>query len=114
MREIDRYLDGVDCDFEAMQEVAETTHLAAGIGVYLPSYVPHWVETEAGVSISFSIPFYTPYCERAAGVYGINKRLRRLHMSPRPFGELETIDRTKAVVFDAAVKLRSLRSKLPA
>jgi hypothetical protein len=114
MRELDRYLDGVDSDFEAMQEVAETTHLAAGIGVYLPSYVPHWVDTEAGVSVSFSIPFYTPYCERAAGVYGINKRLRQLRMSPRPFGEFATVDRTKAAVFDVAVKLRSLRSKLPA
>ena len=58
-RELDRYLDGAECDFETMQAAAETFRLDPGVGVYLPSYVPHWVETEAGISISFSIPFYT-------------------------------------------------------
>ena len=47
--------------------------MGPGVGVYLPSYVPHWVETEAGVSVSFSIPFFTAYaggrraCTRSTG-----------------------------------------------
>ena len=61
-------MDGQECDFEAMQRRAETTRIEPGLGVYLPSFVPHWVETEAGVSISFSIPFHTPYVERGAAV----------------------------------------------
>ena len=67
-REFDRYMDGRECDFEAMQAVAETFTIEPGVGVYLPSYVPHWVETEAGISISFSIPFHTTYMERAEAV----------------------------------------------
>ena len=71
-REFDRYVDGRECDFGAMQAVAETFTLEPSVGVYLPSYVPHWVETEAGISISFSIPFDTKYVERAVAVIGVN------------------------------------------
>ena len=80
--ELDRYIDGEECDFEAMQKAATTTRLEPGVGVYLPSFVPHWVETEAGVSISFSIPFFTAYTERAESVSRINRRLRRLTSLP--------------------------------
>ena len=105
-RELDRYIDGEECDFEKMQAEAVTTQMGPGIGVYLPSYVPHWVETEAGVSISFSIPFFTAYTERAAAVSRINRRLRRLHVSARPLGESERIDSAKAAAFRSLQKLR--------
>ena len=113
-RERNRYLDGVGCDFEAMEAVAETFRIRPGVGVYLPSYVPHWVETEAGVSISFSIPFYTAFCERAAIVHGINRRLRKLHLSPRPPGASEPVDKTKAAVARSWARLRDARHRLPA
>jgi hypothetical protein len=105
-RELDRYIDGEECDFDAMQEAAVTTCIEPGVGLYLPSYVPHWVETEAGVSVSFSIPFYTSYTERAECVYRINRRLRQLHLSPRPLGTSEPVDKTKAAVFRSLQKLR--------
>jgi Cupin superfamily protein len=104
-REFDRYVDGRECDFGAMQAVAETFTLEPSVGVYLPSYVPHWVETEAGVSISFSIPFDTKYVERAVAVIGVNKRLRRLGLSPRPVGSSERVDRAKAAVARSLTKL---------
>jgi cupin superfamily protein len=110
-REFDRYVDGRECDFAAMQAVAETFDLEPGVGVYLPSYVPHWVETEAGVSISFSIPFDTKYVERAEAVIRINKRMRRLHLSPRPIGASEPVDRAKAAVVRSLTTLpRKLRT----
>jgi JmjC domain len=105
-RELDRYIDGEECDFDAMQETAVTTRLEPGVGVYLPSFVPHWVETEAGISISFSIPFFTAYTERAQGVSRINRRLRQLHLSPRPLGASEPTDKTKAAVFRSLQKIR--------
>ncbi len=105
-RELDRYIDGEECDFETMQANAVTTRMGPGVGVYLPSYVPHWVETEAGVSVSFSIPFFTAYTERAEGVSRINRRLRQLHLSPKPLGTSEPVDKTKAVVFRSLQKLR--------
>ena len=105
-REFDCHVDGRECDFEAMQAVAETFTLEPGVGVYLPSFVPHWVETEAGMSISFSIPFHTKYAERKEAASRINKRLRRLHLSPRPVGASEPVDRTKAAVIRSVQKLR--------
>ena len=110
-REFDRYMDGRECDFAAMQAVAETFTIEPGVGVYLPSFVPHWVETEAGISISFSIPFDTKYVERAGASSRINKRMRRLHLSPRPIGASERVDRAKAAVVRSLTKLpRKLRT----
>lgn len=113
-RELDRYIDGAECDFDAMQKAAETFRLDPGVGVYLPSYVPHWVETEAGISVSFSIPFYTEFCERAEGVYRVNSRLRKLHMAPRPPGSSESRDKLKATASRSWLRLRNTRRKLPA
>jgi hypothetical protein len=111
--QLDLYIDGHECDFEAMNAIAETTVLSPGVGIYLPSYVPHWVSTEAGVSISFSIPFHTKYAEQAEAVSRINKRLRRLHLSPRPVGTSEPVDKTKAAVVRSWTKLREARNKVP-
>jgi hypothetical protein len=105
-RELDRYLDGEECDFETMQQQAVMTVMGPGVGVYLPSYVPHWVETKAGISISFSIPFFTAYTERAEGVTRINARLRKMHLSPRTLGSSTSSDRAKAAVFRSMKKMR--------
>jgi hypothetical protein len=110
-RELDCWVDGRECDFGAMQAVAETFTIEPGVGVYLPSYVPHWVQTEAGISISFSIPFDTEFVERAEAVIRINKRMRRLYLSPRPIGSSERVDRAKAAVARSLMKLpRKLRA----
>jgi Cupin superfamily protein len=113
-RELSRYVDGRECDFAAMDAAAETFAIETGLGVYLPSYVPHWVDTEAGVSISFSIPFYTAFCRRAESVYRINRRLRKLHLSPRPPGASEPIDRTKEALSRAWSILAAARRRPPA
>jgi len=113
-RELDRYYDDAECDFAAMQEIAEDFQLDPGVGVYLPSFVPHWVTTEAGISISFSIPFYTEFSERAESVNRINRRLRKMHMSPRGPGRSEPVDRVKAAGFELWGKLNDARRKLPA
>ena len=113
-RELDRYYDSEECDFVAMQQVAEDFRLDPGVGVYLPSFVPHWVTTEAGVSVSFSIPFYTEFSERAESVNRINRRLRKMNLSPRGPGRSEPVDRVKAAGFDLWGKLNEARRKLPA
>ena len=112
--ELDLYYDAEDCDFAAMEAVAEHFRLDAGVGVYLPSFVPHWVNTEAGISVSFSIPFYTEFSERAESVNRINRRLRKLNLSPRGPGRSEPVDRVKAASFDLWGKLSEARRKLPA
>jgi Cupin superfamily protein len=111
--ELERYTDGKKCDFQAMQGVAEAFRIDPGLGVYLPSYIPHWVETEAGVSVSFSIPFYTGLSQRAEGVYRVNSWLRKARLSPRPLGEFEPLDATKLAVFRSLRTARYVRRKLP-
>jgi hypothetical protein len=113
-RELDRYYDAADCDFAAMEEIAEDFLLDPGVGVYLPSFVPHWVTTEAGISVSFSIPFYTEFSERAESVNRINRRLRKMHLTPRGPGRSEPVDRVKAASFDLWGKLSEARRKQPA
>jgi hypothetical protein len=113
-RELDRYYDGEECDFAAMQGVAEEFLLEPGVGVYLPSFVPHWVTTEAGISVSFSIPFYTEFAERAESVNRINRRLRKLHLSPRGPGHSQPVDRVKATSFEVWGRVRDARRKLQA
>ena len=110
-RELDHYYDAEECDFAAMEEIAEDFRLDPGVGVYLPSFVPHWVTTEAGISISFSIPFYTEFSERAESVNRINRRLRKMRMSPRGPGRSEPVDRVKAASFDLWGKLSEARRK---
>jgi hypothetical protein len=112
--QLDRYYDGQECDFPAMEEIAEHFLLEPGVGVYLPSFVPHWVTTEAGISVSFSIPFYTEFSERAESVNRINRRLRKLHMSPRGPGHSDGRDRVKATSFELWGRLRDARRKSPA
>jgi Cupin superfamily protein len=113
-RQLDRYYDGQECDFPAMEEIAEHFLLEPGVGVYLPSFVPHWVTTEAGISVSFSIPFYTAFSERAESVNRINRRLRKLHMPARGPGHSDGRDRVKARSFELWSKLRDARRKSPA
>lgn len=109
-RELERYVDGRPCDFAAMQACSETSRIGPGTGIYLPSFIPHWVETEAGVSISFSIPFYTRYCEIAEGVNRVNSWMRKARISPRPPGRSQRVDATKAAVFRS---LRDARRRVP-
>jgi hypothetical protein len=113
-RELDRYYDGQDCDFEAMVSAATTVAMGPGDGVYIPSFVPHWVETDDGLSVSFSIPFYTEYAERAEFVNRINARLRRLHLSPQPPGRSKSIDSAKTAAYRSWSKLRQMREKVGA
>ena len=50
------------------------------------------------ISVSFSIPFFTAYCRARRDGDRINRRLRKLHLSPRPPGASEPVDRIKAAV----------------
>ena len=107
LRQLERYLDGEPCSFDAMALTCDTFVLHPGDGLYLPSFVPHWVEqTGDDASISFSIPFYTRYCQRADQVHRVNKRLRRVRLKPRPPGELPAVDRVKAALLRSWTRLR--------
>jgi hypothetical protein len=85
-RELDRYHDGGDRNLEAVPSAGEVFGLEPGLGVYLPSFMPHWVKNGPEPSISLSITFRTRASLRAERVHRINARLRALRLSPRPAG----------------------------
>jgi hypothetical protein len=111
-RELDRYYDGDVCDLVDLGQSADRFELGPGDGVYFPSFVPHWVSNHDGVSVSFSIPFYTRYSERAEYVNRVNKRLRRLGMSPNPPGRSKTSDVAKATLLRSWTKIHSPRERV--
>jgi hypothetical protein len=113
-RELDRYYDGAPCNLADLERSADRFELEPGDGVYFPSFVPHWVSTHDGVSVSFSIPFYTRYSERAEYVNRVNKRLRRFGMSPTPPGRSKTADVAKATLMRSWTRIRNPRERVTA
>jgi hypothetical protein len=106
-REVDKYMDGRECDFESLRAGSQEFLIRPGEGVYFPSFVPHWVFTEDdGLSVSFSLPFYTQFSARADYVHRFNARLRRRGLSPRPPGASDRVDRGKAAVMRAWTRFR--------
>ena len=81
-------------------------HLHPGQGVYVPPNAPHWVENGPDPSVSLSITFRTPVTERAHNVHGVNLRLRKLGINPRPPGQHLATDRVKVAALKAAGSLR--------
>jgi hypothetical protein len=114
--QVANYIDGRDCDFERLRSASQEFLLEPGQGVYFPSFVPHWVNTNGDApSVSFSLPFYTRFGERAAYVHRFNRRLRALGRSPRPPGASDGVDRLKALTLRSWTRLHgTARLPLPA
>jgi hypothetical protein len=118
VRELDRYHDGGDRNLESLPSEGQTFGLDPGNGVYVPSFMPHWVQNGPAASISLSITFRTRASLRAERVHRINARLRKLHVSPVAAGTSEGRDRAKESVWLALRgsqrQVASLRRKLRA
>ncbi|MEX2108318.1 MAG: cupin domain-containing protein [Solirubrobacterales bacterium] len=80
--------------------------LGPGEGVYVPPNAPHWVVNGPEVSVSLSITFRTPVTERGGVVHSVNRRLRKLKLSPRPPGEHLASDKAKFAVHRTLKSLR--------
>lgn len=104
--ELERYFDGGDRNLEAMPSDGETFRLEPGKGVYVPSFMPHWVKNGPEASVSLSITFRTRASRRAERVHRINARLRQLRLSPRPPGRSPIRDRAKESAWVAVTGTR--------
>jgi hypothetical protein len=98
-RELDRYHDGGDRNLDALPSDGEKFGLDPGNGVYVPSFMPHWVQNGPRASISLSITFRTRASLRSERVHRINARLRQLRLSPRPAGSSPVRDIAKESVW---------------
>ena len=99
---------------EEFQSRAFLAELAPGIGVHCPVTAPHWVKNGPGVSISFSITFRSPSTRRRRDVYWMNAHLRRVGLSPKPFGSSRWRDDVKYGLFRTMAATKNLFSRLPA
>ena len=90
-------------DFEdRFHERAAVFELTPGLGLHVPVTAPHWVENGGEVSISFSITFETPFCDRRKALYTLNARLRELGVkNPIPVGQSRLVDDAKYCAFRA-------------
>jgi hypothetical protein len=111
-QELARYYDGGHRNLEAVPSDATTFRLQPGDGVYVPSFMPHWVKNGDRASISLSITFRTAVSERAERVHVVNARLRGLGLDPSPPGRSAAADRGKALSYTCFFGWRSRAGRL--
>ena len=104
-RELDRYHDGDHRNLTSMPSDGEVFGLDPGRGVYVPSWMPHWVQNGPRASVSLSITFRSRESLRAEYVHWMNARMRRLHLHPTPAGVSPARDRAKEAVWLARARL---------
>ncbi len=98
-RELDRYYDGGHRNLEEIPSDGRTFRLEPGDGVYVPTFMPHWVQNGSEVSISLSITFRTPASERAERANLVNATLRKAKLSPQLPGLDPRRDRLKELLY---------------
>lgn len=80
---------------------AKSFDISPGEGLHFPVTAPHWVENGDSVSVSFSVTFENPACERRSIIYTTNARLRRMGLRPSPVGRSAFRDALKFYGFRA-------------
>jgi hypothetical protein len=110
-RELDRYHDGGHRNLQSVPPDGEVFGLDPGRGVYVPSFMPHWVQNGPRASVSLSITFRSRESLRAERVHRINAQLRRFHLHPAPAGASPAHDRAKEAMWLTA---RASRRRLAA
>jgi hypothetical protein len=111
-RELDRYYDGGHRNLEAVPSDGVTFRLQPGDGVYVPSFMPHWVQNGDEASVSLSITFRTRASRRAERVRAVNAYLRRLHGAPSPPGVSQRSDRAREAAYVALLGWRPRLGRL--
>jgi hypothetical protein len=91
-------------------------HLVPGVGLHFPVTAPHWVRNGEEVSVSFSITFRTPECDRRETLYRINSKLRKLGIAPVEPGRSAWRDASKIGIYHVVRDLKRAlqRSRFPA
>ena len=83
--------------------------LKAGYGVHVPLCAPHWVQNRDNVSVAISITYELRSVERLTRIHRINRRLRRLGITPTPPGGSVLSDQLKLAASRTLAGLRSIR-----
>jgi hypothetical protein len=90
-------------------------HLRAGMGLHQPQNAPHWVETLATRSISYSLVFETDASRARCRARAFNHYARKLGIAPQAVGSHPSRDAIKAKTMRIVIPLRNrIRAKLRA
>ena len=82
-----------------LESRAEVVHLVPGTMLYHPPMSPHWVDTgRESTSLSLTFSFTTPSVDRLLLLHKLNRKLRRLGVSPAPVGRRPGMDNAKLLV----------------
>jgi hypothetical protein len=93
------------------QKRATSFNLKPGDALHFPVTAPHWVQNCDQVSISFSITFRSEFSERAAKLYYLNSKLRKLGIAPTPPGNVSWRDNLKYGAFKMALSAKHALGK---
>ena len=104
--EVRRYWNGSFGRLEVMPVPQSEVRLAPGRAVYIPPYTPHWLQNGDASSLSMTLTFFNDDNESESMVQVFNERLRKLRLSPRPFGDSPRVDRVKVMAMRSYSALR--------
>jgi hypothetical protein len=90
------------CD-PALEHVYE---LGPGIGFHQPQNAPHWVETRASRSVSYSFVFETDVSRARGGARACNYYIRKFGLDPVTPGRRPAVDAVKARTMRAVIPVR--------
>jgi Cupin superfamily protein len=110
------YANGSQVPFRPeLADRGEAFHLQPGDGVYMPAGSPHAVQTGAGVTVTFSMLFYTHASMRTIEAFKANDTFRGLGLSPSPIGAKPAQDEVKRHTYRALrVAKAAMRGRRPA
>jgi hypothetical protein len=86
--------------------------LKAGLGMHQPQNSPHWVETRAERSISYSFVFETDATRAAGRARAFNHYVRKVGLEPSRVGRHPSIDAAKSSAMRAIIPVRQRASAL--
>jgi hypothetical protein len=86
---------------ESYNEKSEMYELQPGQGLHFPVAAPHWVKNGPAVSISFSITFQTQVSTDRQSLHRLNRKLRKLGITPKGVGVSPTRDRMKLMLVNS-------------
>ena len=87
-------------------------NLTAGKGFHQPQNAPHWVETGASRSISYTMVFETESMRGLGRVRAFNHYLRTFGMPPCALGRRPAVEVAKSEVMRGLIPLRSRVAKI--
>ncbi len=104
--EVRRYWGGSFGRIEALPVKAADVALGPGKAVYIPPYTPHWLQNGDAASLSLTITFFNDDNENESLVQAFNEKVRRLRVTPKPYGHRPRVDRAKLAVMRTYGALR--------